>query len=577
MEKNETVSDLRRQAEKELGIRLRDAEKQTELSPEEKDRLLHELQVHQIELEMQNDELRRIQLELETARNRYSDLYDLAPVGYITVSGEGLISEANLTISAMLGVEKSSVIGKPFSRFIASDSQDVYYFHRRKLFKTGCRQICEIELRKQDGPRFYVRLESILAEDAEGKMSPQARTVVTDISAHKQIEEEKKILESQIRQANKMEAIGTLAGGIAHDFNNVLSIIIGNAELASDDLPPSHPAHLNIDEIRKAGMRAADIAKQLLSFTRKTKQNLKPLDAGPVIRDVLRFMRSTIPTTIDIRQNFNATDTFVLADPTQITQVMMNLCTNAFQEMGKTGGILEISVENVVLDEEVAANYPHLSKGRYLRITVSDTGSGINSEIVDKIFDPYFTTKEFGHGSGMGLSVVHGIVKNHGGAITVDSEPGKGTAFNVFFPVVTEKPVRKTEPAGKPAYGNETILLVDDEKSVVKITGRLLERLGYQVETRTDPAEALKLFQSKSDQFDLVITDMTMPHMTGVTLSEKLLEIRKNIPIIICTGHSPLVDEKKARAMGIAAYVMKPVIRQEIARIIRELLDVQAG
>jgi two-component system cell cycle sensor histidine kinase/response regulator CckA len=251
----------------------------------------------------------------------------------------------------------------------------------------------------------------------------------------------------------------------------------------------------------------------------------------------------------------------------------MNLCINASQEMEETGGILEVSVEKVTLDKETADSYADLAMGNYVKITVSDTGTGIDPEIINRIFDPYFTTKEVGKGSGMGLSVIHGIVKNHNGAITVDSEPGKGATFTMLFPVVTEKPVMEVKTLDEILRGNETILFVDDEDSIVNTTGKMLERLGYKVETKTNPVEAFELFQSKPDQFDLVITDMTMPKMTGVKLLKKLMEIRSDIPVIICTGHSDLIDEEKAEDMGIAAYVMKPIVKQNIAETIRRVLD----
>jgi CheY-like chemotaxis protein len=266
-------------------------------------------------------------------------------------------------------------------------------------------------------------------------------------------------------------------------------------------------------------------------------------------------------------------DVIIFADPIQINQILMNLCTNAAQAMENTGGILEITVKNELLPKAAVVGYLDLKAGEYVKITIKDTGSGIDPEVIEQIFDPYFTTKEFGKGSGMGLSIVLGIVKNHSGAITVDSQPGKGTTFTMLFPAVAEQTVVAVKTPDEVPCGNETILFVDDEESIVKMIGQMLGRLGYRVETRQNPAEALKLFQSKPHACHLVITDMTMPKMTGVTLSEKLKDIRSDIPIIICTGHSALVDEEGAKEIGIAAYVMKPIMKRDIAKIIRQVLD----
>jgi len=313
--------------------------------------------------------------------------------------------------------------------------------------------------------------------------------------------------------------------------------------------------------------------KQLLSFSRKVEQKLQPIEIDLVIKNALKFLRSTIPTTIDIEQDIQITNETILADPNQINQVMMNLCINASHAMEETGGTLKVIVEKVFLDDNAAKTYPGLSPGEHIKIRLSDTGPGIDPDIIDRIFDPYFTTKEVGKGSGMGLSVVHGIIKNHNGAITVNSNPGKGTTFNILFPKATEKSKMEKETTKKPLCGHEAILFVDDEISIATMIKRMLERLGYKVETKMNPVEALDLFESKPDHFDLVITDMTMPQMTGVKLSEKLMEIRSDIPVIICTGHSSMIDEEKAKLLKIAAYVMKPITMTEISQTIRKVLD----
>jgi PAS domain S-box-containing protein len=397
--------------------------------------------------------------------------------------------------------------------------------------------------------------------------------LISQIVILKKEQVEKRDIEAQLQQAQKMESIGTLAGGIAHDFNNIMGIIIGNTELALDDVPKWNSAYSSLEDIRKASLRAKNIVKQLLNFSRKSDQKLQPIQIALVIKDALKFLRSTIPTTINIHQNIQTAEETILADPTQINQIIMNLCINASQAMEQTGGDLSVIVKKVILDNNSAKNNSGLKSGAHVKIMISDTGPGIDPEIIDQIFDPYFTTKEVGKGSGMGLAVVHGIVKNHSGAIAVDSNLGKGTKFIIFFPLASKKAMVESNTSQDIPRGNETILFVDDEISIVKMVQRMFERLGYKVETATTPQDALEQFSLNPDHFDLVITDMTMPQMTGVKLSEKLMAIRKDIPIIICTGHSTLVDKERAKDLGLAAYVMKPINMRKTAQTIRKVLE----
>jgi len=399
-------------------------------------------------------------------------------------------------------------------------------------------------------------------------------SIVYDITARKKAEEEKAALETQLLHAQKMESIGTLSGGIAHDFNNLLGIILGNAELAMDDMPEWHPAKFNLNEIRTASLRARDVVKQLLSFSRKTDPKQRPAKLVQIVEDALKILRSSIPTSVEIHQNISKdTDDTILADSTQINQVMINLFTNAAHAMVDTGGVITIGIENIDLDHVSAPIYPDLSPGNYVKLTVSDTGTGIDHEVKDRIFDPYFTTKEVGKGTGIGLSVVHGIVKSHNGAILVDSQFGKGTTFSIFFPVAEEAVVIEAEPDDEFPTGNERILIVDDEESMVDIGRKRLERLGYQVEARTDPVEALDLFRADPDQFDLVITDMTMPHIAGDNLVKEILKIRPDMPTILCTGFSEKIDEEKAKKIGVREYIDKPFDQGKLSRLVRKVLD----
>ena len=390
----------------------------------------------------------------------------------------------------------------------------------------------------------------------------------------KKREAEKEQLGEQLRHAQTLEAIGTLAGGIAHDFNNILGVILGYTELAMLELPrEDDPLRHNLSEVMRAGKRARDLVDQILVFSRKTKQERKPIQMAPVVKEALRMLRSSLPSTIEIRQNIDTEPATLVSDPTEIHRVLMNLCTNAAHAMRDEIGVLEVSLTDVEIDAQAAAMYPDLSPGPYQRLTVSDTGHGVDSEIVERIFDPFFTTKKVGEGTGMGLAVVHGIVKSHNGAITVQSELGKGTTFNAFFPTFESGVTKEPELTAALQLGDERILFVDDELALVDTGRQILESLGYEVVARTSSIEALGVFQVQPDKFDLIITDMTMPNMTGVDLAKEVMRIRPGIPVILCTGFSEAITEDKAKAAGIRQLVMKPVIRQEIATAIRKALD----
>ena len=431
------------------------------------------------------------------------------------------------------------------------------------------------EIRHRELSEIANRFKEMASEIRDRKTSLQSmnKELQQEIIERKQAEEDKKKFEVQLRQAHKMEAIGTLTGGIAHDFNNILGIIIGNTELALDDVQLWSPARLNLEEIRKASLRAKDVVRQLLSFSRQTDQERKPIKLIPLIKDAVKLLRATLPMSIDIRQNIDDTFDIIFADSTQIHQLMLNLCTNAAHAMEDTGGILEIGIKNVVLDEVSAAPYPDLTAGKYVKLTISDTGPGINPEIRDRIFDPYFTTKDVGKGTGMELSVVHGIVKSHGGAIIIDSELERGTTFSIFFKVIEKEAVEEIETEEELPVGNERILLVDDEVSMVYVGRYRLERLGYKIEAKPSPVEALQAFHDNPDRFDLVITDMSMPKMTGDQFVKEILKIRPDMPTILCTGFSEKIDEDKAKEIGIRRYIEKPINRRDLAYMVRKVLD----
>ena len=394
--------------------------------------------------------------------------------------------------------------------------------------------------------------------------------IIRDITERVRTEKEQQDLQFQLAQAQKMEAIGTLAGGIAHDFNNILSAIIGYTELASLEIPPGSKAKRQLGEVLKGGERAKELVNQILTFGRQTAHEKKPLQIGLIIKEALKLLRSTIPSTIEIQTDISSKG-MVVGDPTQMHQIAMNLCTNAYHAMRERGGVLAVTLKDI--DIGLDSQNPALQPGAYVKLSVRDTGKGITPAHLKRIFDPYFTTKKKGEGTGLGLAVVDGIVRTHGGAITVKSDPGVGTRFDIFLPKVDakiEQEIKNLQPLPK---GNERILFVDDEQALVAMVQEMLERLGYEVVIRTSSVEALETFRKGLDEFDLVITDMTMPYMTGENLAVELMQTRSDIPIVLCTGFSEMIDEEKAKAIGIRAFVMKPLVMNELAKTIRKVLD----
>jgi len=431
----------------------------------------------------------------------------------------------------------------------------------------------EFEIQPITGPDK--RIIKTIAEVTKDDFGVPLKVVglIQDITQQKKAEKAMVDLERQLRQSQKMESVGTLAGGIAHDFNNILGIILGNAELAMDDVAEWSPARNNLDEVRKACLRAKDVVRQILAFSRKSEIKQKLFNIASVVTESLKLLRASIPTSIDIRQDISNDVVDILGDPTQIHQIMMNLCTNAAHAMENEGGTLEVVVKNKIIDADTTSRYPELHPGPYVQLRVSDTGDGINPEEIDRIFDPYFTTKDVGKGTGLGLSVVHGIVNSHNGRITVESKTGKGTTFKILFPAVQGKTRDNPKESKDLPTGQERVLFVDDEGAMVKLNQQRLERLGYKVTPQTDSSEALKLFLSDPNQFDLVITDMTMPRMTGDKLTQEILKIRSDMPIILCTGYSERMSSERAQELGIRKYIEKPIEMETLARSVREVLD----
>jgi signal transduction histidine kinase/CheY-like chemotaxis protein len=393
----------------------------------------------------------------------------------------------------------------------------------------------------------------------------------------RQVEERTQALaesERQVQQVLKLQAIGTLAGGIAHDFNNILFPIIGYTELSMDEVPENSQIHSNLKEVLKAANRAKDLVQQILTFSRQNGRERKPVQVDKIIRETLSLLRASIPKTIDIVCDLDQGCKPVMGDPTQIHQVLMNLCTNAYHAMQETGGTIQVRLTQTHIDYEETLKHMGIKMGPHLHLMVKDEGVGMDSSVLSRIFEPYFTTKEPGKGTGLGLSVIHGIVKNHGGYITVDSSPGRGSAFHVYLPTIEESEIElEKEPYPSNPRGSERILLVDDEPQLLAMEKQLIEKLGYRVTSCPNAGDALKALEEEPDQFDLIITDMTMPQMTGDQLARQAWKIRSDLPVILCTGYNEMMSEEKAIEMGIRKFLLKPVEKEELADAIRRSLN----
>ena len=704
---------------------------------------LHELRVHQIELEMQNEELRRAQADLDAARGRYFDLYDLAPVGYCTLSEKGLILEANLTAATLLGVARGALITQPFTRFILPEDQDFYYLHRRQLFGAGEPQAYELRMVKQDGTVFWAHLDAAMApalsppngqdpstlrpgsaqassgQGAEG--APVCRAVVSDITERKraegvlqqvhdeleqrvaeqteesrqanealrannelfslfirhspiytyikevtptqslvlqasdnyremigipgcemvgktmaelfppefaakitaddwavvsrgdvlrldeelngrsyatikfpivwgdktllagytiditerkEAEAEREKLEAELRQAQKMESVGRLAGGVAHDFNNMLSIILGHAQLALRSIDPSNPLHADLEEIQKAGQRSAELTRQLLAFARKQTVAPKVLDLNTTVERMLTMLRRLIGEDIDLAWRPGAGLWPVKVDPSQINQILANLCANARDAIADVGK-LALETANIVCDEAYCAEHPGLTPGEYVMLAVSDNGCGMDRETLANVFEPFFTTKEMGKGTGLGLATVYGIVKQNHGFIAIDSAPGEGTTFKMYLPRYGGKTAQAAAegPSEVIKSGSEMILLVEDEPTILKLGKTMLEQLGYTVLAASAPGEAIRLAREHTGKLHLLMTDVVMPGMNGRDLAKHLLSLYPRLKRLFMSGYTADVIAQHGVLDEGVSFIQKPFSMQALAAKVRETLD----
>ncbi len=516
----------------------------------------------------------RAEEALRQSEERFSKAFRASPAPtIISTISEGRVVDVNDSWLNLFGYTRDEVVAHTISELRLWEDFERRDFFLRKMHERGSLQEEAIRCCTKNGD-----IKDLLwhAEIIEIKSERVILSLLYDVTERALAEKEKKALESQLHQAQKMEAIGTLAGGIAHDFNNILASIIGYTELvAYRGLTPDHPAQRDLDEILVACNRAKNLIRQILSFSRHQEKERMPIDIRPVVREVLKLLRSSLPSTIEIKENISGKNAAILADPVQIHQVLMNLCANAAHAMRETGGILEVFLGNTVVTGETEKPHPNLNPGTYVHLRVSDTGHGIAPEHLPRIFDPFFTTKQQGEGTGLGLSVVYGIVKNHGGVVTAQSEEGKGTAFDIYFSKIekasSEPDIQEKNTPFLPG-GRERIMFVDDEAPIVKVGREMLTSLGYRVTGMGSSTEALDLFRRQPEKFDLVITDQTMPHMTGMEMAEEMLKVRADIPVFLCTGYSEMVTPEKARSIGIREFFLKPTVIHDLSRTIRKVV-----
>ncbi|MCK9295980.1 MAG: response regulator [Desulfobulbaceae bacterium] len=503
--------------------------------------------------------------ELRTAKDEWEKTFHAINDVVCIQNTDMKILRVNQAVTTLFGLEQQDVVGK----------------HCYEIFRgglgvcPGCPTLAAIKDLKTH--------RSIMHHEAQGKIFEVSVSPVVNaenklegiVHIAKDITEQRRI-ETRISHSHKMEAIGTLAGGIAHDFNNILSAILGYGELAKMRVPANSAAREDIKGVIQAGHRARELVNQILAFSRKTDNSLIPVHIQSVVKEAMKLLRASIPANIEFQMRFNAQYCNILADPSHVHQVIMNLATNAYHAMQEKGGTLSVSLKKTGLMNHAI---PYLKEGLYIELEISDTGHGIPPEIREKIFDPYFTTKELGKGTGLGLSVVHGIVKSYGGAITVDSQVGKGSTFKIYFPIIDMHPAEQRVVDVEELYqtGTERIMFVEDEPAILMYSKKTLEAFGYQVSSFTNGNDAWQAFNSHPDDFDLIITDMAMPNMTGMELTRMILQLRPALPVILYTGHSEIITKEKAKASGVSNFLLKPVTPGELLKTIRNLLDKRAA
>lgn len=517
---------------------------------------------------------KKVEDELRSSEERFSKAFINIPVPtLITDLDTGQIIDMSASWLKLVGYRRGEVLGRTLADLGLWKNPELREALFRKLRKEG--SLCEepVQSRSNNGNVIDVLWSAELFGLNRRKV---VLSVFNDVTERNRIEREKKMLEAQLQQAQKMEALGTLAGGIAHDFNNILASIIGYTEMTLQrDLPEGSRARHNLEQVLISGSRAKELVCQILAFSRRHVQEKEPVSFTAVVDEALKLLRPSLPSTIEIIKDIVAEKDIVLGDPVQFHQILTNLCTNAAYAMRENGGVLSIHIRNKELDHR-QAQYHNVKPGMYLKVSVCDTGNGIAPDVLPKIFDPFFTTKKGSGGTGLGLSVVYGSVKSCGGAVVVESPPGEGARFDLYFPVFEQSAKscgdRIAADDALPR-GKETILFVDDEAALANLGRDMLGLLGYQVIAATNSFDALNIFREQYDQIDLVVTDYTMPNLTGAELAERFLDICPDVPIIMATGYSEIMTPEKAKKIGIRELIMKPIFIRNLARTVRSVLD----
>jgi PAS domain S-box-containing protein len=520
------------------------------------------------------DRIQRRQAELALIESeiRYRMLFEKAGDAILMLSVDepdaGRIVQANQAAATMHGYGVEELIGLPIAKLDSpEDAQKSPGKFQRIVAGEWLHD--EIVHVRKDGSSFPCEISAGLIQIGDQRL---VLSFIRDITQRKKMETDKKALEDQIRQANKMEAIGTLASGIAHDFNNILFAISGFTELSIQFTPDDSIVKQNLIKIQRANRRAAELVSQILTLSRKKERSVQALQPKLIVKEALKLLRATLPSTIDIRTEIGS-EAYIQADATQIHQIIMNLCVNANHAMEESGGVLTIRLVDRIIDASTAMKTVDLEPGPYIELSVGDTGTGISEEIIDRVFDPYFTTKPQEKGTGLGLSVVHGIVKSYLGKISIQSKPNQGCKVTVLLPTITSHQKEEVKDESPLPKGHETVLFVDDEDILIDIGRQMLEILGYKVTTRNNGHAALTLFKENPKAFDLVITDFTMPKMTGPQLARAILEIVPDQPIVIVSGMEAPLTNEEARQLGIKSFIRKPVVLKEIASAVRKALD----
>lgn len=515
-----------------------------------------------------NTEWKKMQKRMAESELRFRSLVESATDAIVLADARGRVILWNNAATKIFGFTAEEMKGQSIEKLMPEDVRKVHDTYLKRIREGGEPRIAgktvELKAHRKDGSEFPAEFSLSIWEVLRKKYFT---AIIRDIS-------ERKTLEKQLRQSQKMEAIGTLAGGIAHDFNNILGAIMGYTELSLDDVAPDSITHSNLSKVLTASNRAKDLVKQILTYSRMEEHDIVPVRIQDAVTESLGLLRATIPASIKLNTLLEAKKATVLADPSQVHQILMNLTANASQAIGDKSGTITISVKEVEISPG-SNGHPSFLSGRFVELKVADTGCGMSQNIIDRIFDPFFTTKEVGQGTGLGLSVIKGLVDKMNGHITVTSEVGKGTVFTILLPLLENNPLKETFEQKDIPGGNESILYVDDESDLVEIGRHKLESLGYAVTGMTDSKRALELFKSDVTQFDMVITDQAMPRLTGKELSEAILKIRPDIPIIMCTGYSDTVDEAVAKEIGIRRFFYKPVNAKDLARAVREVFEEQ--